>query len=237
MDVDVEAEMDLDGDAAGETDAIYHTRTHLGAVLQPGDTVLGYYLSRANFNSDAFTALDASRIPDVVLVKKTFPNRRRKTRGRNWKLRSIAKEAEDIEAGDEDGREGKGSKASKGAGRGALGRRGGLDSVRVEADYEHFLRDLEEDPELRGTINLYRAEVDLTDGAGETAGGQVGIPMKRGGRGKAAFVMDTDTPIGPAGPHDDEENEDDGEEEADFPEIQIDELLDHLEDLTISKPA
>jgi len=31
-----------------------------------------------------------------------------------------------------------------------------VDKTRVEQDYELFLRDLEEDPELRSMINLYK---------------------------------------------------------------------------------
>ncbi len=191
-------EMDIDD--VGGTDAIYHTRTHLGSILQPGDTALGYFLSRSNFNSDAYDELDPGRIPDVILVKKTYPRRRRKGRSRNWKLKSIAKDSEEVEEG------------AKGTGRGAIGRRGGLDQSRVEADYEMFLQELEEDAELRGTVNLYRANKE---------NGSAG----REGRGMA---MD----ITPAASADDDEsaiNEDDG-----FPEIKIDELLDELEELAIT---
>jgi len=192
----------------------------LGAVLQPGDTALGYYLTRTNFNSEAFDQLDAGRIPDVILVKKTFPNRRRRTRNRTWKLRSIATEAEDVEA--EDGEAGGRNKGAN-AGRGALGRRGGLDAKRVEEDYEHFLRDLEEDPELRATINLYRADVEMP-----------GQTKKRGGKGKSVYGMDAEPTEAPTHPvATTEEGDGDGEDEEDFPDIQVDELLDHLEDLTI----
>jgi len=202
-------DMDIDGSTGG-SDAIYHTRTHLGGVLQPGDTVLGYYLSRNNFNSDAFEQLDPGRVPDVILVKKTYPSRRKKPRARNWKLKSIAKEAEEIEDG------------VKGAGRGALGRRGGLDRARVEADYETFLRDLEEDPELRSTVNLYRADTNM---AGPT--------IKRGGRGKAAFAMDVDSTSLAKILSAPEENEEDEDVEPDFPEIKVDELLEVFDDLAI----
>jgi nonsense-mediated mRNA decay protein 3 len=217
--------MDVDDTTMGGTDAIYHTRTHLGAVLQPGDTALGYYLTRTNFNSEAFDQLDAGRVPDVVLVKKTFLNRRRRTRNRIWKLRSIAKEAEEVEA--EAGETGSKAKGT-GAGRGTLGRRGGLDAKRVEEDYEHFLRDLEEDPELRSTINLYRADVEMPN-----------EPKKRGGKGKSVYSMDAEPTVAPihapavAAPMKDVDGE--GEDEADFPEIQVDELLDHFEDLAINE--
>ena len=82
---------DFDGGADSQ---IFHTRTHLGGILQPGDTVLGYHLTRANFNSDSLAALPAARVPDVVLVRKAYPNRRKKNKARNWRLKSMAKEAE-----------------------------------------------------------------------------------------------------------------------------------------------
>ena len=127
----------------GESDAVYHVRTHLGHILNPGDTVMGYYLATANFNSDEWDAIPEERRPDVVLVKKSYPERKRRSK-RNWKLKSIAKEAEDPSAGEHV------------VGRGALGRRGGLDSQRVERDYEQFLRDLEEDEEMRANVNMYK---------------------------------------------------------------------------------
>jgi nonsense-mediated mRNA decay protein 3 len=186
--------MDVD-EQEGSTSAIYHTRTHLGGILQPGDTALGYFLTRANFNSDEFDALDSSRVPDVVLVKKTYPNRRKKSRARNWRLRSIAKEANEDESGE---------------GRGALGRRGGLDQARVEADYEAFLQDLEEDPELRATVNLYKSEQKERLDEKKPGGKKGGQYAMEGVEGTA------------------EEGDDD---EVDFPQVKIDELLDHFEEM------
>jgi len=61
-----------DYESSGLTNQVFHTRTHLGAILQLGDTALGYLL--ANFNSDHFATLPASRIPDIFLVKKSYPN-------------------------------------------------------------------------------------------------------------------------------------------------------------------
>ena len=183
--------MDLD-DGAGSTDQIYHTRTHLGGILQAGDTVMGYFLSRANFNSEAFEALQQDRIPDVLLVKKSYPNRRKKSanKSRNWRLKSIAKEAEEM--GGE----------TMGAGRGALGRRGGVDQKKVELDYEMFLRDIEEDVELRAAVNLYKAE----------------------DKAKGDMEMDEDGATATDG---------DGDQEADFPEIKLDDLLDNFDEMTL----
>jgi len=42
-----------------------------------------------------------------------------------------------------------------------MGRR---DQKKLEEDYEIFLRDLEEDPELRSGINLYKASDVKTNG-------------------------------------------------------------------------
>lgn len=54
---------------------------------------------------------------------------RKKSKPRNWKLKGLSKEEEDAKR---------------------------VDKTRVEQDYELFLRDLEEDPELRSMINLYK---------------------------------------------------------------------------------
>ena len=72
-------------------DVIYHTRTHLGAVLKPGDTVLGYRLANSNFNNDAFEAMNQTMMPEVILVRKTYPNRRKKSKPRGWRLKSIVR--------------------------------------------------------------------------------------------------------------------------------------------------
>jgi nonsense-mediated mRNA decay protein 3 len=210
-----------DEDGMGD-DGIFHTRTHLGAILQPGDTVLGYHLTKSNFNSDHFEALDAGRIPDVILVRKTYPNRRRKARPRNWKLRSIAKEAEDV-TGD----------GNNTLGRGALGRRGGVDQKNVERDYELFLRDLEEDKEMRAAVNLYKhqevkedADGDMDmDAADKKAGSGMKGGKKRGGKAAAAMEVEGDL-VG-----DDADGSEADDEEEDFPEIGVDELLEHFEEL------
>lgn len=197
------------GAVAGGADGILHTRTHLGALLQPGDTVLGYHLTHANFNSDEYAALPGSRIPDVVLVKKTYPNRRKKNKARNWRLRSMAKEAEADDTG-----------------RGVVGRLGGRDQKKVDQDYELFLRELEEDPELRGAVNMYKAR-DNPEGAGSgLAGGKT--------RKKAQFAMDVDGGRAPStAPTTGTEAEGEGEEEGDFPEVKLNELLEEFDEMTL----
>ncbi|KAL1735039.1 NMD3 family-domain-containing protein [Schizophyllum commune] len=199
------SDMDMDFDDAGSTSQIFHTRTHLGGILQPGDAALGYFLTSANFNSDEFAALPAERIPDLVLVKKAYPNRRKKNRTRNWRLRSIGKEA--------------GEEGETGAGRGVVGRMGGRDQKKVDEDYELFLRELEEDPELRATVNLYKAgDVKMGDGAAKPAGA---------GKKRAQFAMEVDE----AG----QETETEAEDEPDFPDVKLDELLEGFDEMTLNE--
>jgi len=127
-------------------------------------------------------------------------------------LRSIAKEA---------GEDGETSGA-----RGAIGRMGGRDQKKVEEDYELFLRDLEEDPELRSGINLYKA----TDA-------RMAPPdvEKKSSRRKVQYAMEVDEP-GPVveqpsstvpGANVEEE------EEPDFPEVNMNELLEGFDELTL----
>jgi nonsense-mediated mRNA decay protein 3 len=124
----------------GVNDTTYYTRTHLGGVLHPGDSVMGYLLTGTNFNNPNFEAMESSgtyssTIPDVVLVKKYYP-RKKKNKARNWRLKRINMEDEEPAA--------------------ASGRK--QDRDRLEQDFEMFLRDVEEDAELRSTLALYKAK-------------------------------------------------------------------------------
>ncbi|GAM35055.1 Nmd3 homolog [Talaromyces pinophilus] len=120
----------------GVNDNSYFTRTHLGGVLHVGDSVMGYHLTGTNFNDPNFDAIQessqyGSTIPDVVLVRKYYA-RKKKPKSRNWKLKRMNYEEE------EPGRK--------------------QDAERLEADFEMFLRDIEEDQELRSTLSLYKAK-------------------------------------------------------------------------------
>ena len=121
----------------GVNDITYFTRTHLGGVLHPGDSVMGYHLTGTNFNNPHFDALEQSNsyspiIPDVVLVKK-FYARKKKSKARNWRLKRMNKEEGEM-----------------------LPKK--QDQERMERDFEMFLRDVEEDTELRSTLALYKAQ-------------------------------------------------------------------------------
>lgn len=126
----------------GVNDRTYFTRTHLGGLLQPGDSAMGYLLSGANFNNPEYEALEesntySSSLPDVVLVKKHF-QRKRKNRNRNWRLKRMDKD--------------EGELLPKKA-----------DQERMDREYELFLRDVEEDEELRATLALYKQQKEADE--------------------------------------------------------------------------
>ena len=184
-----------------DPDAIYHTRTHLGAVLKPGDTVLGYHLATANFNDPNWESLNSDRTPQVVLVRKTYPQRRKKggansAKKRNWRLKSMAKEAGEDTMGL--GRD----RPDPGAKKGGRGQAPGAhaENARAEADYEMFLRDLEEDEDMRAAINLYKKEKE-----------------RKAANGEGDDDMDTESVADTSFTGDDDDE--------DYPRIRADELL------------
>lgn len=119
----------------GTNDKVYFARTHLGHHLHAGDSVMGYLLTGTNFNNEQFEAIEesntySSMTPDVVIVKKHYPNRRR-NRKRHWKVKRMAKDDGDM-----------------------LPKK--ADQERMDRDFEQFLRDIEEDEEFRHGVQLYK---------------------------------------------------------------------------------
>ncbi|KGO65563.1 Uncharacterized protein PITC_018810 [Penicillium italicum] len=130
----------------GSNDTTYFTRTHLGGVLHVGDSVLGYHLSGTQFNNDQFEAIEnsnqySSTIPDVVLIKKHYV-RSKKSKARSWRLKRMAREHEE--------------EATAAVVNVPTNKRQEQEQARMEQDYEMFLRDVEEDQELRQTLDLYK---------------------------------------------------------------------------------
>jgi nonsense-mediated mRNA decay protein 3 len=122
---------------ASDMDKTYFIRTHLGHLLQPGDSALGFHLSGTNFNNPQFEQIESSKqyastIPDAVLVKKHYP-RKRKNKKRNWALKRLARVESDMAPRKQD-------------------------QDKLERDYEMFLRDVEEDPDMRAGLNLYKQQ-------------------------------------------------------------------------------
>ena len=149
----------------GSNDNSFYVRSHLGAILHPGDSCLGYYLANSNLNSELFDTLDTDNVPNVILVKKHYTRKSRKSKNRKWKLKRMAKEHNDIVANDD-------SRQAK------------QEQERAERDYELFLQQLEEDDELRQTINLYKtadeqypkhSETDMEDDDEDEDAPQIGI--------------------------------------------------------------
>ncbi|EMR68852.1 putative nonsense-mediated mrna decay protein 3 protein [Eutypa lata UCREL1] len=119
----------------GVNDNTYFARTHLGGMLHAGDSVMGYMLTGTNYNNPQLEAVEASgtyasTIPDVVVVKKHFPNRRRNRR-RQWRVKRMAKDEGEL-----------------------LPKK--TDQDRMEREFEQFLRDIEEDDEFRQGVQLYK---------------------------------------------------------------------------------
>lgn len=81
------------------------------------------------------------RVPYVVIIKKHYPNRRKISGKRRWQLKKLAKVQD-----------------------GGITKR---DEEKEEQDFEMFMRDIEEDKELRSMINLYRSMCFVGSGSGE----------------------------------------------------------------------
>ncbi|KAL6008466.1 hypothetical protein ACLOJK_033977 [Asimina triloba] len=117
----------------GRNDRIFNVKTHLGHLLNPGDYALGYDLYGANSNDVELDKHKGLQLPDAVLVKKSYEEKRQKRRGkaRAWKLKNLDMEVDNST-------------------------RGRIDEEKRDTEYEEFLRDLEENPEMRFNISLYR---------------------------------------------------------------------------------
>lgn len=81
---------------ANDVSQTYFVRTHLGAILNAGDSVLGYDLRNTNFNHEQWNSLKEEQIPDIVLVRKVY-ERSTKPHKKTWKLRRIAPELEQMD--------------------------------------------------------------------------------------------------------------------------------------------
>ena len=76
-------------DIGGENNII--VRTHLGNILNPGDSVLGYDITNANFNDISSNSYKEEDFPKVILVKKFFE----KKKNRKWKLKKLDKKSDE----------------------------------------------------------------------------------------------------------------------------------------------
>jgi nonsense-mediated mRNA decay protein 3 len=120
----------------GHNDRTFIINTHLGEQLNYNDTVLGFDLDAINLMQLEDMEFNRElQVPPIVLVKKTYPKYRKRRKHRLWKLKHLPKE----EGVDEDAE----PVTTK-------GKKKGKDSnQRNEKDYQMFLQDIEEDPEIR----------------------------------------------------------------------------------------
>lgn len=64
----------------------------MGHLLKPGDTCLGFDVSVANINEENFEKFEknnSNKIPDIIVVKKSFGDKVTRNRRREWKLRRM----------------------------------------------------------------------------------------------------------------------------------------------------
>jgi len=62
-----------------------HTRSHLGGILHPGDSVLGIDLCHSNISNDVLEQMSDEQKPDVLIIKKVQHGRKRRRRGAGGK--------------------------------------------------------------------------------------------------------------------------------------------------------
>ncbi|TMW47044.1 hypothetical protein DOY81_007879 [Sarcophaga bullata] len=72
----------------GINDNITHTRSHLGHILNVGDSVMGYSIQESNINNMEFEKLKSVQIPDIILVRKCH-DRPARNKQRLWKLKHL----------------------------------------------------------------------------------------------------------------------------------------------------
>ncbi|KAK6931157.1 Nmd3, N-terminal [Dillenia turbinata] len=141
----------------GKNDQIFRIRTHLGRLLSPGDFALGYDLYAANTNDIDLDKHRGLALPEAVLIKKSYEEKRQRKHRKNrlWKLKSLNMEVDNTT-------------------------KGRVDEQKMNSEYEQFLRDLEENPELRFNISLYHnRDYQPSEMASVTDGGDVpSVPLE-----------------------------------------------------------
>ena len=135
----------------GQGDRTFMVNTHLGEFITYNDTVLGYDLDQMTLQDLDEYVNDSKRnkheLPDVVIVKKAFPKIRKRQKARIWKLQHLDKESI-YENNIWEGKKKKGNKNED------------VDMEdRKQQDMRDFMEEIEEDPEMRSNINLYRVSI------------------------------------------------------------------------------
>lgn len=119
----------------GANDKTFIVNTHLGDVLSYYDTVLAYDLESMNLEQLEDLELQGKTVPSVVIVRKTYPKFRKRQKHRIWKLKQLNKEEIDENN---------------------IHRKKG--DNKNDRDKDIFMRDIEEDPDVRTAVDLYRVK-------------------------------------------------------------------------------
>lgn len=111
----------------GVNDDTFWVKSHLGGILHPGDTAMGYFLANSNLNNPEYEGMlkTIRNLPDAVLVKKVFPERQKRKPGR--KMRMLDKDVSEMAPRKQD-------------------------TEKLERDYELFLEALEEDEDMKALL-------------------------------------------------------------------------------------
>ena len=220
----------------GHNDRVATVRSHLGALLKPGDAALGYDLAGAAPSDEALDlAIESGRlaIPDALLVRKSHDaaraRRRAKGERRPWVLKRL--DVNGGEGGDEAAGTGAGG-AEAGAGTSSSRRRaaanaGGAGSNAAAddaGDFERFMEEIEEDPELRARVALYKAPgVDVPSSSSAAAAAAAAAAGAAAAAAAAAAYGDERM----------EGGSEDDDDDDDVPQVPLEELLDDMEALGI----
>lgn len=133
----------------GRNDETKLIRTHLGNILNTGDLALGYDVANAVYNEALLEGHKRLELPDVLLFKKTYEKKNRAKR-RQWRLQRLNMQLDDsmLDTGSK----------KRGADR------GNADPLAMmQEEQEEFMQELEQDPELRSTVNLFKSDAPSTD--------------------------------------------------------------------------
>ena len=138
-----ELELVRENDLGDDNAPILETITHIGGLLKEGDMVLGYDLSQLSSHNDLENDVNLkkylrkAKIPDVIVIKKHYAYYSKTTK-RKWKLKSMVKERE--------------YNVDK------------YHAEKEQQDNELFMREIEQDFDLRCMINVYKDEKNVDGG-------------------------------------------------------------------------
>lgn len=215
-------------------------KSHLGRLLRSGDIAFGYDVTNATFDLEesvrTILGKRAARdIPDVILVRKGY--RRSQGRKRAWTLQNIERDSMPVETGGDESTSMETESVDKNsAGSSGSRKRKQKDSdinsqkntsssdisenvVNVK-DMEDLMREIEEDPEMRANVPLVKVE-----GAEKIIAEQKRRreeKMRRMNGDAAAMPRDVDA-----------DEEDYGDDDDDELDIDIEELVEPMRNLTL----